>query len=233
LRADECRVEGKPEGRRRRWRSVLTGLLCTLGLLYAAGVVASVARPHGRLPDLSDTPSATRVDDEFSRVASALARDSVSVRCWSHLDWKRRGDAVEKRWPKVGHLGPWRGYTWWEPWPTVHLSPEICIELTRLRWDPEPVQKAEWRDALAWSLSALAHESVHASGEIDEAKAHGWGMQRMRTAAVLLGRSAEEGQYLAERFWKRWYRSAKPPYESPECRNGGALDLRPGDDTWP
>ena len=226
-------MEGEAEGRRRLWRPVVAGLLCTLGLLYAGGVVASVAWPHGRLPDLSDTPSVSRLDGEFSRVASVLAGQSVIVRCWSHYDWERRAEAVEKRWPEVGHLGSWRGYTWWEPGPTVHLSPEVCIELTRLRWESEPVQKAESRDALAWSLGALAHESVHASGVINEAKAHCWGMQRMRRAAVELGRSADEGQYLAERFWKRWYRWAKAPYESSECRNGGELDLRPGTDTWP
>jgi hypothetical protein len=205
-----------------------------LVLPYAGAVLANVVRPHGRLPDLSDTPSPSRADGELSHVVAVLAGRGAEVRCWSHADWKRRGAELQRRWPKLGRVGSsWRAYTWAYPVLTVHFSPEICIELTRLRQNSAPVWDDPSPDGLAWTVAALGHESVHVSGELDEAKAECYGMQRMRTAAVELGRSAAEGQYLAERYWKRWYRWSEPPYESHECRNGGELDLRPGTDIWP
>lgn len=196
-------------------------------LVYAGGVVAGKAVPRGQLPDLSDTPSSSWVDPKFTQVVGA------DVYCWSHADWRRRTADLKRRWPDQERLGAWRGYTSYVPVVSVHVSPEICSELTRLGRLAEPVWEDGERDALAWSVSALAHESVHVRGEPDEAKADCYGMQSIRRTALELGRSAEEGQYLAERYWKRWYRWSKPPYHSRECRNGGRLDLRPRTDVWP
>jgi hypothetical protein len=223
-------VEGNVVRRRRRIRRLALGGLCALVLPYGA---ANLVAPHGRLPDLSGTEYASRTDPELGRVVTKLAGRDAEVYCWSHEDWKDRAAELSRRWPDMDRLGAWRGYTWLWPVPSVHFSAEICIELLRIRYDPEPVWEDSSPDGLAWSVSGLAHESVHVSGVMSEAKADCYGMQRIRTAAVELGRSEKEGQYLAERYWKRFYRWSKPPYHSRECRNGGALDLRPGTDVWP
>jgi hypothetical protein len=83
------------------------------------------------------------------------------------------------------------------------------------------------------SVETLAHESVHVTGNLSEALAECWGMQTIPTAALELGRTREEGRYLAELYWRRWYRFRHRPYWSSECRNGGALDLHPDTDSWP
>ena len=58
-------------------------------------------------------------------------------------------------------------------------------------------------------------------------------MQTIRAAAIALGRTAREGRFLANLYWNRWYRWNPGSYRSRECRNGGALDLRPQSDVWP
>jgi hypothetical protein len=130
-------------------------------------------------------------------------------------------------------LGPWAAFTSFSPYLAVELSPEICIELSRLVNLRTPVWEDESRDALAWSVATLAHESVHVTGNLSEAMADCWGMQTIPMAAVELGRSSGDGRYLAELYWKRWYRFGRRPYWSSECRNGGALDLHRSTDMWP
>jgi hypothetical protein len=222
-------VEGKA-ARRRRVRRLALGGLCALVLPYGG---AYLVAPHGRLPDLSGTTSPTRTDAELGRLVAILAGRGAVVHCWSQADWKTRTAELKRRWPDMNRLESWRAYTSFYPVVSVHFSPQICIELARLRQNPEPVWDDPSPDALAWSVSAVAHESVHVGGELNEAKADCYGMQQIGTAAVELGRSKQEGQYLAERYWKRFYPWSKPPYHSRDCRNGGGLDLRPDTDVWP
>jgi hypothetical protein len=96
-----------------------------------------------------------------------------------------------------------------------------------------PVWSASSPEALAWSVQALAHESVHVSGFLNEAAAECYGMQRIVDLASRLGRTSSEGRYLSELFWKGFYPWDRPTYRSVECRNGGALDLRPQAKIWP
>ena len=123
-------MEGKAL-RRRRIRRLALGGLCALVLPYGA---ANLLAPHGRLPDLSGTSYASRVEPEFGRVVTTLAGRDAEVYCWSHADWETRTAELKRSWPDQERLGAWRGYTWLWPVPSVHFSPEVCIELTRLRW---------------------------------------------------------------------------------------------------
>jgi hypothetical protein len=230
-------------------RLALTGLVWTILLACAFTVFAyrsagESARPSrvdaGRVPSSTfedprplpptesmDTPS--RVDPVYSRVATALARRATRVQCWSRADWRRRAAEWEARTPWLGELGPWRAYTLRR---TIHLSPAICAELEVLVRSPRPIWRDRWPDALAWSMQALVHEAVHASGIKNEAKAECYGMQNTRTATVLLGRSAAEGRYLARLYWKHWYQWQQEPYHSPKCHKGGVLDLHRSN-AWP
>jgi hypothetical protein len=143
------------------------------------------------LPPTESMDTSSRVDRVYSRVATALARRATPVQCWSRADWRRRAAEWEARTPWLGELGPWRAYTLRR---TIHLSPAICAELGVLVRSPRPIWHDRWPDALAWSIQAITHEAVHASGIRNEARAECYGMQTIRTATALLGRSAAEGR---------------------------------------
>ena len=86
---------------------------------------------------------------------------------------------------------------------------------------------------LAWATSALAHESFHLRGVRDEAAAECYGLQATALAAERLGAPPA----YAERLGTYTFWNVRPPvdygYFSPECRDGGALDLHPSSDAWP
>jgi hypothetical protein len=208
---------------RRVRRLTIAGTLWTLVVFWILGAtvpshrrasssLASIRVERGRVPAEVPRGSSTQDIALFDHVVAVLAGLGADVRCSS--------------------VGPWRGYTTL-PLPTVTLGPAICSELTRLAHDDLPVWRDKSPDALAWSVETLAHESMHVSGIRDEAKAECYGMQRIRVAALGLGRTAHEGRYLATLYWRHWYPWITPSYRSQECRNGGRLDLHPASDVWP
>ena len=99
-------------------------------------------------------------------------------------------------------------------------------------------------------LQTLAHEAIHLSGIVggtlrsglqvgyvdDEARADCWGMQWLAYVAQQLGAAPDDAQAIARFYalnmYPQWQRSA-PEYWSAECRDGGALDLRPESSLWP
>jgi hypothetical protein len=87
---------------------------------------------------------------------------------------------------------------------------------------------------LAYITSWIAGRGtiVNVTGWLDEAVAECYGMRTIAHTAVRLGRTRAEGRWLAERYARRFYPRRESPYASPECRNGGRLDLRPGSDVW-
>jgi hypothetical protein len=211
-------ADGRAVKRRRR-RLTAAGAIWVLVLWLSLGFAST--RGRGRLPDLPDATPQSRLDSALSEIASELSGVGADVYCWSKADWEDRTS-----------LGAWRAYAGGYP-RSINLSPEVCGGLTSLFEDHLPVWEAASPDALAWSIAALAHESIHMRGIHDEGVAECHGVQSIRTAAGLLGRTPAEGRYLTQRYWKRFYRWSRPPYRSGECRNGGRLDLRPGTDVFP
>lgn len=189
----------------------------------------SVRVEHGRLPDAVETSSESRIDARLGHVAAVLSRYGVEVWCWSPKDWKER--TAEAARLGVDGLGPWGAYTAGNP-RMIHLSPEVCAELTTLAEERGPLPRDDF-DALAWSLAALAHESQHVAGHVNEAEAECYGAQSIQALARLLGRTAGEGRYLATVYWRHWHVWLRPSYRSPECRNDGRLDRHPQTDVWP
>jgi hypothetical protein len=55
----------------------------------------------------------------------------------------------------------------------------------------------------------------------------------MRRAARLLGAPAAYADSLAELAWTGLYPYGLAKYHSPECRDGGKLDLDPRSSEWP
>jgi hypothetical protein len=190
--------------------------------------------PHdwGPLPIIAGPSDESRIEPRFSRVASTLSGRRAEVRCWSREDWQKRASEWA-RWPDVSPLGPWRGYTS-KDHERINLPPAVCDSLTRLVYEHVAARKDSWPDALAWSVALLAHEAQHVRGISNEAMAECYGMQSISTATRELGRTDEEGRYLASLYWENSYPDQKDPvYYSRECRNGGRLDLHPESDGWP
>jgi hypothetical protein len=174
--------------------------------------------------------TATQNVPVLERAVQALSGRRVNVYCWSSEDWKREGRSWDSA--RFGPLTAWRAYTSPETL-TVELGPNICTELERLGGRGRMIWTYRDREAAAWSLQGVAHESVHVSGIRNESKAECYGMQRMPAAAVRLGLTTAEGRFLARLYWRDWYPRDRGAYHSPECRNGGSLDLHRGSSRWP
>ena len=103
-------------------------------------------------------------------------------------------------------------------------------------------------DRYAQSLLTLAHESIHLSGVVGgrlssgalvgdqqaEAKAECYGIQWLPYAAEQFGTTSDDARAIAAYTYDFVYpRTKGTEYWSPECRDGGALDLKPSSSLWP
>jgi hypothetical protein len=89
---------------------------------------------------------------------------------------------------------------------------------------------------VVYAVWTLAHESIHLGGMRDEATADCRSLQLLERTATRLGagaRAAKELALYAADWYARSWQSGKPGYWSPECRDGGALDLNPQLAAWP
>lgn len=134
-----------------------------------------------------------------------------------------------------------------DPIPNEYLDPILCTYLHRFQagWRPSPIcRKKPYRCSvgyLALSVLVLTHESIHISGDLDEASTECKAVQRMRGVFKLLGEPANplyvealmryaHWWHLRETRLETWYGR---PYYSPDCVPGGPMDESPGDGVWP
>jgi hypothetical protein len=87
--------------------------------------------------------------------------------------------------------------------------------------------------AVAWAVDVLSHESWHLRGILDEAETECRSLQTMAWAAQRLGATEPQARGLAALQYETGYPRLPGRYRSGECREGGAMDLRPGDPRWP
>jgi hypothetical protein len=123
------------------------------------------------------------------------------------------------------------------------MEPEACTSIAWFhtapaRWDPRTCAPADCKYVvpITWALETVSHESYHLLGYTNEAQVDCYGMQSIWFVATRLGASLSEAQALAQLFWQQLYplrRTETPLYWSPQCRDGGAYDLRPGSSAWP
>jgi hypothetical protein len=110
----------------------------------------------------------------------------------------------------------------------IDLSPEVCRTLLTIR-------TARFF-AATHAIEVLTHESEHLAG-VDgienEARADCYAAQRMHITARLLGRPLADARAMGGFYVRVQQPSLPPEYRSPECRNGGAFDLRLHDATFP
>jgi hypothetical protein len=173
----------------------------------------------------------TKIDPLYGRVAGDLAdEDEAEVRCWSEQDWPRliqeeqavTGISVSTNVLGLTGIGSKR----------INLSPTACRELDRLAYDDEQPEESEARLRLAYGVATLAHEAQHRAGIVEENVAECYGLQRLRDAALSLGADPTYADELATVYWGD-YGHVSAEYTSPECRDGGELDLHPATSRWP
>jgi hypothetical protein len=211
---------------RRRIRAYAYAALLLLSVLAAeiayvgvqlARASASDARiappPRGDerpLPRIPGPNGQSRIDPNLTRVAQDLGATGAEVRCWSARDWAP---------PVHDAIGYAHGQR-------IHLPARACNALVTFTARPELLWHSSER------LLLLAHELQHARGISAEEIAECYGLQSVESLARELGaerRLARLMAYLA----LAWYNDNRVEYNSPECRNGGALDFRPDSTDWP
>jgi hypothetical protein len=218
-------------------RPVAVGAALVTALSALVGTATAQKRSFppddGRpLPVVAGPSDESRVEPRLSRAVATLAGRPAEVRCWSEEDWTAISDAWARSRAAL-RLGPWSAYTSYDP-ERVHLPPAICDSLVRLAYTKASVADDEWAAGLAWSVAALAHETQHVSGTKNEAAAECYAIQAMSSTAEALGRPDHEGRYLTQLYWTHAYSERSDPvYSSPDCRDGGRLDLDPSSDDWP
>jgi hypothetical protein len=201
----------------------------------AAGVATASIRPVRAADEALLKRAPTREERVAEQVAQRLTHKQVKIRCGA-LGVPGAG------WPEgVSGItlfanGRPAGY--------ALLLPQVCAQLVAFRnapaaWDPSACtdeSNCEKVAEAAFALQTVTHESYHLLGYRNEAQVECYGMQSLWYAATRLGATAAEGQRLARFYATILYpqrQFSTPAYWSPECRDGGKYDLRPGSHSWP
>jgi hypothetical protein len=208
------------------------GDLAAGGRTLSASGARIFLRSDGRsLPRRGGVTQASRVEPRFSRVAAALSGvPGTVVRCWSLPDWVA---LIEERGAYTGGVVDLRADGFVSEGTRVNLAPRMCERLVRFVYEGRRPARGKVKLQLANTVLTLGHETVHVAPGGDEAVATCFGLQRMRRAGVLLGAPRAYADSLAELAWSGLYPYGLKKYHSPECRDGGKLDLNPNSAVWP
>jgi hypothetical protein len=194
-----------------------------------------------KLPRRSGVTDVSRIEPEFSRAAQeAIVGDaapwkgshSLQVRCWSRPDWGALLRKTNALYPAAQLPPGTLGYQDLVGDYRINLSAGVCDALAAFRYEharPDGRERLE----LARAVQTLAHEAEHARGVLRERAAECYGAQRVRPVAIRLGTDSAYAAALARTYWRHVYPLTPPAYRSPECRDGGALDLSPRSSVWP
>jgi hypothetical protein len=216
--------------------SVLGALLGLLLLqsIHGHAAHASAGRPLTAFgPKL---PPATLQDQLIGPVATAVAARPVRVSCT--LESRAGGNLTE--------LGEAQTIPGSRTSGVVLLAPSICTDLLAFT---HGLVASDWScveqngpnlcsttvDHEILALHTLAHETWHVRGISNEAATDCYAFQSVSTVARTLGTDPVDAQALAAYYASHFEAIRRPPpnYRSPECRDGGSLDLHPGSGLWP
>jgi hypothetical protein len=113
------------------------------------------------------------------------------------------------------------------------LAPDICRTLYDLAFQADRVTREE----TAWAITVLAHEATHLRGIRDEGVTECYALQEGVELGRRLGLAADEASELMSTQLDRSLAArdlSRLEYRPPQqCRDGGSLDLRPQDRTFP
>ena len=176
----------------------------------------------------------TENEERLGEVASAIAQRSVGVSCPGF--WRRLVEVA-------GEDGRVHFDVAGRPSDEAELSARTCDRLNDFataKTKPAfeclvPDDRACDREVVrtARALATLAHEAYHLAGVRDEAAAECYGIQTVDFVTQRFGGAANQARLVAVWSARTSARTHPEEYHSPECRSGGALDLRPGSSAWP
>jgi hypothetical protein len=189
-----------------------------LGLGVIAALVAMIWILEGRTgwDSVSGDRRAEAVA-RFSDEASLLAEKQVSIRCDEARDYV---GAVQHA-DGVAIVGG----------DLAILTPEICHDLYRLAFDGEVTGSRTGR-----AIAVLAHEAWHLRGVGDEATTECYALQSGVDLGIRLGLSEGTArQLMRQQLTENALRGVGSiEYRiTSDCRDGGRLDLDPGDTGFP
>jgi len=196
------------------------------------GVAAGLLPPgeKQRLPVERGVTGKSRVDPRYGEIASAIAEKEVEARCWSRKDWSKL--LVEERVLTRGQITEAMLAFASAGGQRINLGPFVCGHLDALVYDGKRPRDPLRQLDLAQALGALVHESRHAAGVADEPTAECEAIQLLPKAAQVARVEPAYARELARLAWES-YPTLPAEYHSAECRNGGKLDLTPGDGRFP
>jgi hypothetical protein len=204
--------EPEPDSRLRPVRRFAVGL----GLIAALGAAIWVVESRTGWDSLSGETRGEAVE-RFSEEASVIAGKPVSIRCDEARDYV---GAVQHA-DGVAQVGG----------ELAILTPEICHDLYRLAFEGEETGSRTGR-----AIAVLAHEAWHLRGESDEGATECSALQSGVELGVRLGLSEGTARRLMrQQLTENALRGASTlEYRvTAECRDGGRLDLDPGDRRFP
>jgi hypothetical protein len=182
------------------------------------------------LPVVGGDAARSRIEPRFGEVASRLARKEVEVRCWSRPDWVRLL-REEKAYTKHRIDEDTLGFAGIDG-SRVNLAPDVCEGLVDLAYHHARPTGDVARFPLAAAVVTLSHEPQHSKGVAVEAQAECYAIQVAASAARRLGVDGAYADGLTRLYWAH-YGEELPAYRSPECREGGAYDLKRTTSAWP
>lgn len=169
-----------------------------------------------------------REQDQLAAIASDLAGRPVAVRCPSLLASlvDVRGEAGRVQFDETGRPGN-----------HTDLSPQTCRALRHLDGvDFTCIDKGNcgFKEFNAgWAAHTLAHEAFHLRGFQDEAVTECYALQNTAFVVERLGVPTRRAKDIQAWLYKRGYPNEPTDYQSPQCHDGGPLDLRPQQTLFP
>lgn len=199
---------------------------------------APTADVRSSLPTVARPTSYSRIDPNYSRIASQIVGSAVQVQCWNRVDW----NSLHEEWRAyegdrggaATGLSHVYGYVRTGALNLINLAPQVCARLDLLRYRRKRPKAPGTLLQVANAVATLTHEAVHSYGIADEALAECYGMQYIAYTATSLGTPYAYGRRLAQAVWTRSYPlGVGTEYYTSECYDGGPLDVRPASSVWP
>ena len=160
-----------------------------------------------------------RAERRFTAEAARIAGREVTVRCDDGYAFTGVGSDAAG----VAFI----------PRSLAYLEPAVCRSLYRVTFE----NRVGPRDDAAFAITVLAHEATHLRGVRDEAETECFALQEGVTLGQRLGLDIDTARDLMRSQLDRDLSDAsvqRVDYRlPPECRDGGALDLRPADPRFP
>jgi hypothetical protein len=186
-------------------------LLASVLLVAVVPVIGIVAMQHEKRTN----------EGRLAAVASQIAGRDVDVHC---------PGVMQKLVDVSSNAGSVYFDAQGRPGDFTELNDETCATLTRFA---DGDTSADDSLRVARAVHVLSHESFHLAGVRGEAEADCYGVQRVAFVAGELGADPAEAQRLAALARADRDVTAPSEYRSPDCFDGGRLDLDPASATWP